>query len=103
MKRAVYAGSFDPMTNGHLDIIQRGLVLADELIVAVAVNTSKSNGLFDFEARVEMIRSVIGDDQRVRVMKLDGLLTDFCKREGIQLMLPVCGPSLTLKSCRWPT
>ena len=87
MKRAVYAGSFDPMTNGHLDIIQRGLVLADELIVAVAVNTSKSNGLFDFEARVEMIRSVIGDDKRVRVMKLDGLLTDFCKREGIQLML----------------
>ena len=87
MKRAVYAGSFDPLTNGHLDIIERGLMIADELIVAVAVNTSKANGLFSFEERVKLIRSVVGDNKRIRVLELDGLLTEFCRRESIQLML----------------
>jgi len=87
MKRAVYAGSFDPLTNGHLDIIERGLMIADELVVAVALNTSKASGLFSFEERVELIRSVVGDNERVRVLKLDGLLTEFCRRESIQLML----------------
>ena len=47
---AVYAGSFDPLTNGHLDIIERGLMIADELVVAVAVNTSKAGGLFAFKS-----------------------------------------------------
>ena len=71
----------------------------------MAVNTSKSNGLFDFGARVEMIRSVIGDDKRVRVMKLDGLLTDFCKREGIQLMLRGLRAvsDFEKRARRWPT
>jgi pantetheine-phosphate adenylyltransferase len=87
MKRAVYAGSFDPLTNGHLDIIERGLMIADELVVAVAVNTSKSGGLFSFDERVELIRAVVGDDPRVQVLQLDGLLTEFCRRENIQLML----------------
>ncbi len=87
MKRAVYAGSFDPLTNGHLDIIERGLRIADELVVAVAVNTSKSGGLFNFEERVQLIRAVVGDNPRIRVLRLDGLLTEFCLRESVQLML----------------
>ena len=93
MKRAVYAGSFDPLTNGHLDIIERGLMIADELVVAVAVNTSKGGGLFSFDERVELIRAVVGDDPRVQVLQLDGLLTEFCRRENIQ---PVSYTHLTL-------
>ncbi len=87
MKRAVYAGSFDPLTNGHLDIIQRGLRIADEIVVAVAVNTSKGGGLFSFDERVELIRQATADEPRIQVLKLDGLLTEFCRAQGIHLML----------------
>ena len=87
MKRAVYAGSFDPITNGHLDILRRGLSVADEIVVAVAINTTKGGGLFDFDERVAMIRAAVGDDPRITVERLDGLLTDFCVERGIGLML----------------
>jgi pantetheine-phosphate adenylyltransferase len=87
MKRAVYAGSFDPLTNGHVDIIQRGLSIADELVVVVAVNGAKGGGLFSADERVALIRQAVGDDQRIKVQKLEGLLTDFCLSEGISLML----------------
>jgi pantetheine-phosphate adenylyltransferase len=75
-KIAVYPGSFDPITYGHLDIINRGLKVFDEVIVAVACNSQK-NALFSFDERVDMIRQVIGDQERVTVDTFTGLLIDY--------------------------
>jgi pantetheine-phosphate adenylyltransferase len=75
-KIAVYPGSFDPITYGHLDIINRGLKVFDEIIVAVACNSQK-NALFSFDERVDMIRQVVGDQERVSVDTFTGLLIDY--------------------------
>ena len=75
-KIAVYPGSFDPITYGHLDIINRGLKVFDEVIVAVACNSQK-NALFSFEERVEMISQVVSDKERVTVDTFTGLLIDY--------------------------
>ncbi len=75
-KIAVYPGSFDPITYGHLDIINRGLKVFDQVIVAVACNSQK-NALFSFEERVDMIRQVCGDTDRVIVDTFTGLLIDY--------------------------
>lgn len=80
MRRAIYPGSFDPVTNGHLDVIHRAARLFDEVIVAVAVNEAKS-GLFSFEERVALIRSVVGARANIRVTRFEGLLVDFARRE----------------------
>lgn len=74
--RAVYPGSFDPVTFGHLDIIGRGAKIADELIVGVLKNNAKSP-LFSLEERVRMLEEVTGDYHNVRVMPFEGLLVDF--------------------------
>lgn len=84
-RKAVYAGSFDPLTNGHLDIIRRGLEVVDELVVAVAVNTAKT-GVFSYDERVALLREALGDAP-VDVVALDGLLIDFCRRQNIGFML----------------
>lgn len=75
-KIAVYPGSFDPITYGHLDIINRGLKVFDEVIVAVACNSQK-NALFSFDERVDMIRQVVKDRNRVTVDTFTGLLIDY--------------------------
>ena len=75
-KIAVYPGSFDPITYGHLDIINRGLKVFDEIIVAVACNSQK-NALFTFEERVRMISDVVKEEQRVKVDTFTGLLIDY--------------------------
>ena len=75
-KIAVYPGSFDPITYGHLDIIRRTLTIFDEIIVAVASNSSK-NSLFTTEERVGMIQSVLKDEKRVTVDTFTGLLIDY--------------------------
>lgn len=75
-KIAVYPGSFDPITYGHLDIISRGLKVFDEIIVAVACNSQK-NALFSFDERVDMIRNVVSDQSRVTVDTFTGLLIDY--------------------------
>ena len=75
-KIAVYPGSFDPITYGHLDIINRGLKVFDEVIIAVACNSQK-NALFSFEERVDMIRQVVADQERVTVDTFTGLLIDY--------------------------
>jgi len=75
-KIAVYPGSFDPITYGHLDIISRGLKVFDEVIVAVACNSQK-NALFTFDERVTMIREVLKDQERVTVDTFTGLLIDY--------------------------
>jgi pantetheine-phosphate adenylyltransferase len=85
-KIAVYPGSFDPITNGHVDIIKRGLRMFDELIVLVAYNQSKK-ALFSVEERREMIQSVIKDCKNVRVDCYDGLLVDFVRDAGANVIL----------------
>jgi len=83
---AVYPGSFDPITNGHLDIIQRGLEVFDELIVAVARNSEKK-ALFTTDERIRMIRETVGDNRRLRVDTFDGLLVDYVVAQGARVIL----------------
>ena len=78
---AVYPGSFDPLHNGHVDIIERSLPLFDELIVAVLRNTSKKP-LFSTEERVQMITESLGDYENCRVETFEGLLVHFMDRVG---------------------
>ncbi|HEX5741933.1 MAG TPA: pantetheine-phosphate adenylyltransferase [Pilimelia sp.] len=86
MRRAVCPGSFDPVTNGHLDIVARASRLFDEVIVAVMINPSKS-GLFPIEERTGLLRQVIGDLPNVRVETFQGLLVDFCKAHGAAVVV----------------
>ncbi|MEE1941873.1 pantetheine-phosphate adenylyltransferase [Streptomyces sp. TRM 70361] len=82
VRRAVCPGSFDPITNGHLDIIARAAKLYDEVYVAVMINKSKQ-GLFAVEERIDLIRQVTGEYGNVRVESFHGLLVDFCKQRDI--------------------
>ena len=81
MKIAIYPGSFDPITSGHLNIIQRAANIFDRLIVCVMVNSSKAP-MFSQQERVEMIRDVVGDIQNVEVDSSDELLAAYAKRKG---------------------
>lgn len=85
-KIAVYPGSFDPITNGHVDIIKRGLRMFDELIVLIAHNPNKKT-LFSVNERLGMILEVIKDCNNVRVDTFDGLLVDFVKSAGANVIL----------------
>lgn len=84
---AVYPGSFDPVTNGHLSIIRRGLQVFDGLVVAVASNVQKAAPLFTSEERVAMLREAVGNDPRVEVDTFSGLLVDYAKRRGAGVVL----------------
>jgi pantetheine-phosphate adenylyltransferase len=86
MRTAVYAGSFDPITKGHEDLIRRSLAFVDHLVVAVATNIAKKP-LFTLEERVEFIRAAVGDDTRVDVRQFDGLLVDFARTVGAGLII----------------
>ena len=80
MRRAIYPGSFDPVTNGHLDVIERARKLFDEVIVAVAHNDEKQ-ALFTLQERLDLLRDTIGQIDNVRIAKFDGLLVDFAVAE----------------------
>jgi pantetheine-phosphate adenylyltransferase len=86
MSVAIYPGSFDPMTNGHLSIIKSGLVVFDKLIIAVLRNPRKE-ALFTVEERVEMIREELGEAGNVEVDSFDGLLVEYCKRKKVRVVL----------------
>ncbi|MGL5379797.1 pantetheine-phosphate adenylyltransferase [Clostridium sp.] len=86
MKIAIYPGSFDPITNGHLDIITRGAKVFDKLIVAILVNVDKK-GLFDIKERVELIERVTGHLPNVEVKCFNGLLVDFAKMNNSNVIL----------------
>jgi pantetheine-phosphate adenylyltransferase len=80
MRRAIYPGSFDPVTNGHLDVIERARKLFDEVVVAVAHNDEKQP-LFSLEERLELLRETAGRIDHVRIAEFKGLLVDFAKAE----------------------
>ncbi|MBR2696564.1 MAG: pantetheine-phosphate adenylyltransferase [Parasporobacterium sp.] len=79
-RRAIYPGTFDPVTYGHLDIIQRSAKLVDELIVGVLTNIGKTP-LFSPEERVAMLKDAVKDIENVKVMAFDGLLIEFAKKQ----------------------
>jgi pantetheine-phosphate adenylyltransferase len=83
---AIYAGSFDPLTRGHEDLIRRSLEFVDELVVAIANNVNKKP-LFSREERIALIRSAVGDAKKIRVETFDGLLVDFAKVVGASLII----------------
>ncbi len=80
MRRAIYPGSFDPVTNGHLDVVERARKLFDEVIVAVADNDEKQ-ALFSLDQRLSLLRETIGKIDNVRVAQFEGLLVDFARAE----------------------
>jgi pantetheine-phosphate adenylyltransferase len=86
VRRAVCPGSFDPVTNGHLDVFARAAKLADEVIVVVAINKNKS-GTFSIDERMDMLREVVKPYPNVRVDSFMGLLVDYCKAHEVQAIV----------------
>jgi pantetheine-phosphate adenylyltransferase len=82
----IYPGSFDPITNGHWDIMQRALTLFDKVVVALAVNFNK-RPLFPLATRIRMIRDAVGDDPRVEVDSFQGLLVDYARSRGARFLI----------------
>lgn len=82
MRVAVCPGSFDPVTNGHLDVFARAAAMADEVVVAVLINSSKA-GLFTIDERIEILREVVEPYGNIRVDSFHGLLVDYCREHGI--------------------
>ena len=83
---AIYPGSFDPITNGHWDIMRRALGLFDRVVVALAVNVNK-RPLFPLATRMRLIRDVVGDNPRVEVEAFHGLLVDFARSRGARFLI----------------
>ncbi|MEL0457019.1 pantetheine-phosphate adenylyltransferase [Flavobacteriaceae bacterium SZ-1-7] len=86
MKRALFPGSFDPLTLGHYDIIKRGITLFDEIIVAIGINADKKY-MFSLEERKQFIEDAFKDEPHVKVMTYEGLTVDFCKNIGVDFIL----------------
>jgi len=86
MKTAIYPGSFDPLTHGHLDIIERSSKLFDEVIVAILINIDKKT-LFTIEERVELIKKVVEPYKNVKVESFDGLLIDYVNQKNSNIII----------------
>lgn len=85
-KVAIFPGSFDPITNGHIDIIERCNHLFDEIIIAIAFNPDKK-GLFTLEERLEMIRNIYGDHKNIIIDSFEGLLVDYARKMGAKIII----------------
>ena len=86
MRKAVCPGSFDPVTNGHLDIVERAARIYDEVTVGVLTNRNKS-GLFTLDERIALLEEVVSPFPNVRVVAFEGLLVDFCRDNGIPVIV----------------
>jgi pantetheine-phosphate adenylyltransferase len=86
MRRAIYPGSFDPVTNGHLDVAERARKLFDEVIVSVAHNDEKQ-ALFSLEERLDLLRQSFGKIDNVRIAHFDGLLVEFAAAQKVQAVI----------------
>jgi pantetheine-phosphate adenylyltransferase len=86
MRRAIFPGSFDPITLGHYDIILRGIHLFDELVIAIGINTEKKY-MFPLEKRLQFISEAFKEEPNVKVMTYKGLTVDFCRKVGADYIL----------------
>lgn len=86
MKKAIFPGSFDPITLGHYDIVKRGLDLFDELILAIGMNADKKY-MFTLEERQQFLQETFKDEPRIKIKTYQGLTVDFCKKEKASFIL----------------
>lgn len=86
MKKAVFPGSFDPLTLGHTDVIDRALPLFDEIILAIGTNSNKKY-MFSLEERLHFLKETYKDEPKIRVLTYKGLTVDFCKEQGAAFLL----------------
>jgi pantetheine-phosphate adenylyltransferase len=86
MKKAVFPGSFDPITIGHVDIVKRGIKVFDEIIIAIGDNTDKKY-MFPKEKRVEFVKQTFNNYDNIKIESYDGLTVDFCKKNNIEFMI----------------
>ncbi|AIY13344.1 MULTISPECIES: pantetheine-phosphate adenylyltransferase [Cellulophaga] len=86
MRRAIFPGSFDPLTLGHYDIIQRGITLFDELVIAIGVNSDKKY-MFSLEDRKQFIKDAFAHEPKIKVLTYEGLTVDFCKKINANFIL----------------
>lgn len=86
-RKAIYPGSFDPITNGHIDVINRSLRMFDEIIVLVAYNPNKPTYLFSVEERVEMIKEAVKCNERIHVDSYGGLIVEYVKNKGTNIII----------------
>ncbi len=86
MNRAIFPGSFDPITLGHVSVIKRGLPLFDELIIAIGINSGKKS-MFTLEQRVKWIKEIFADEPKIKVETYEGLTVDYCRKKNAKFIL----------------